>query len=106
MRIEWSPSLRPANQRRDDKGTGVDRSFSTALGSDAAATVSRTATAAMTAVEGLLSLQEVADGLGGRRRAMARGEKLLDALDDLRHALLTGGVPRARLAALAALAGE
>jgi hypothetical protein len=106
MRIEWSPSLRPANQRRDDKGTGVDRSFGSALGNDAAATVSLKATTAMNAVEGLLSLQEVADGLGGRRRAVARGEKLLDALDELRHALLAGILPRARLAALAQLAGE
>jgi hypothetical protein len=106
MRIEWSPPLRPASQRRDDKGSGVDRSFSTALGGDTATAVGLKATAAMTAVEGLLSLQEVADGLGGRRRAVVRGEKLLGALDELRHALLSGVLPRARLEALAQLAGE
>ena len=106
MRIEWSPPLRPANQRRDDKGAGVDRSFGTALGGETAAAVGLKASAAMTAVEGLLSLQEVADGLGGRRRAVVRGDKLLNALDALRHALLDGVLPRAQLAALAQLAGE
>jgi len=106
MRIEWSPPLRPASQRRDDRGGGVDRTFSTALGGETSAASGARATGAMAAVESLLSLQEVADGLGGRRRAVARGEKLLDELDELRHALLIGAVPRDRLAALAQFAGE
>ena len=106
MRIGSTPPLRPASQRRDDKGSAADRAFTTALGSDPAATVALTAAAAMTAVEGLLSLQEVADGIGGRRRAIKRGETLLDALDDLRHALLVGSLPRPRIETLARLAAE
>ncbi|HXQ50990.1 MAG TPA: flagellar assembly protein FliX [Stellaceae bacterium] len=106
MRIEWTPPLRAASQRRDDKGTVADRSFTTNFGGDAGAPAALTATGAMTAVEGLLSLQEISDGQGGRRRAIARGEDLLEALDELRHALLVGVLPRARLAALVRLAGE
>lgn len=106
MRIEWSPPLRRASQRRDDRAGGADRAFSSAFGSETAASSGVKTTASMAAVDSLLSLQEVADGLGGRRRAVVRGEKLLDALDELRHALLVGAVPRARLAALAQLAGE
>jgi hypothetical protein len=106
MRIEWSPPLRPASQRRDDRAGGADRAFSSAMGGEPSATSGVKATGAMAAVENLLSLQEISDGLGGRRRGLARGEKLLDQLDELRHALLIGAVPRAGLAALAQLAGE
>lgn len=106
MRIGWTPPLRPANQRRDDKGATADRSFTTALQSEPATRVSLSAAAALSAVEGLLSLQEVADGPGGRRHAIRRGENLLDALDGLRHALLAGELPRDRLATLLRLAAE
>jgi hypothetical protein len=106
MRIEWTPPVRAASTRRDDKGTVADRSFTTNFGGDAGAAAALKATTAMTAVEGLLSLQEVADGQGGRRRAIARGEELLAALDELRDALLVGVLPRARIAALVRLAGE
>jgi hypothetical protein len=106
MRIEWTRPVRSATPRRDDKGAVSDRTFTSALGQDPAATSGVKSTAAMTAVDGLLALQEVADSLGGRKRAMAHGEQLLDALDELRDALLTGTMPRARLAALVRLTGE
>lgn len=106
MRIEWTPPLRPAAQRRDDRGSAGGGSFPSALGGDPAATVATPASTAMQTVEGLLSLQEVADGLAGRRRGVARGEQLLDALEELRLALLAGAVPRGQLAALARLAAE
>jgi len=106
MRIEWTPALRPATQRRDEKASVGDRSFPSALAGEAGAAASLKGPAAMTAVEGLLSLQEIADGQGGKKRALARGDKLLDALDGLRHALLAGSLPRAQLETLARLAAE
>lgn len=106
MRIGWTPPLRPANQRRDDKGTAADRPFTAAFADEPAARVSLTAAAALSAVEGLLSLQEIDDGPGGRRRAFRRGQSLLDALDEIRHALLAGVLPRERIAALARLSAE
>ncbi len=106
MRIEWNPPLRPATQRRDEKATVGDRSFSTALSGEAGSAASLKGASAMPAIEGLLSLQEIADGQGGKKRAVQRGEKLLDALDGLRHALLQGSLPRAQLETLARLAAE
>jgi hypothetical protein len=106
MRIEWTPPLRPASQRRDERGTVTDRSFTPTLGSETAAKVAAPAAAVATAIEGLLALQEIADEAGGRRRAIAHGDKLLDALDELRHALLAGALPRSRIEELGRLAAE
>ncbi len=106
MRIEWTPPLRPATQRRDEKASVGDRSFPSALAGESGGAASLKGPSALPPVEGLLSLQEIVDGQGGRKRAFARGEKLLDALDGLRHALLAGSLPRAQLETLARLAAE
>jgi hypothetical protein len=106
MRIEWTPSLRPATQRRDDRSTVAGRTFSLSQSGETAATAGPQATPVTDAVTGLFSLQEVEDELSGRRRAMARGDSLLDALDGLRLALLDGAMPRAQLAALGQLAQQ
>jgi len=106
MRIEGTPLLRPASQRRDERGSVGDRAFTTSLSTESAARVSAPAATATTAIEGLLALQEISDEAGGRRRAIARGDRLLDALDGLRHALLAGALPRSRLEELGRLAAE
>ena len=106
MRIEWSPPLRPASAKRDERGAGTERPFSAALAGETAASTKTQSTAATRAVEGLLALQEVADASGGRRRAVARGQHLLDRLDELRLAMLLGVVPRSDLIALAHLSRE
>ena len=43
-------------------------------------------------MDGLLALQEVDDEGRQRRQARDHGEAILDRLDDLRHALLTGSL--------------
>ncbi len=48
---------------------------------------------AVAAVDGLLSLQEVPDASARRRRAIKRGEDLLDVLDDIKLGLLAGMIP-------------
>jgi hypothetical protein len=106
MRIEWTPPLRPASQRRDERGSVGDRAFTTSLGQETTAKIAAPAASAATAIEGLLALQEISDEASGRRQAVARGDRLLDALDDLRHALLAGALPRSRLEALGRLAAE
>jgi hypothetical protein len=55
-------------------------------------------------VDGLLSIQEMPDALVGRRRAIMRGDGLLDRLEDLRLGLLAGVLPRDRLDELSRLA--
>jgi hypothetical protein len=106
MRIVGTPPLRTAATRSGERGApSADHSFANAVGNDAGARPAAAA-AAMTSVEGLFALQEVADGLTGRRRAVARGKALLDKLDELRLALLSGAIPRARLYDLARMARE
>lgn len=107
MRIDGTPPLRTASvARRDDRGgQTVDRSFAGSVGGDVNAAPASAAMAPAT-IEGLFALQEVADALVGRRRAVARGKALLDRLDELRLGLLAGVLPRARLHELERLARE
>jgi hypothetical protein len=62
------------------------------------------ATPALAAVDALLALQEAApmgDAIAApRRRAIKRGEDMLDILDDIKLALLMGRVPQAKLTRL------
>lgn len=109
MRIEWTPPVRPSTQRQDNRGVTTDRPFSSVLGGDPAVTVDTQAAQAAQALQtvaGLLSLQEVQDATTGRRRAVARGERLLDALEQLRVGLLTGTMSRDDMTMLARLAQE
>jgi hypothetical protein len=45
----------------------------------------------------LISAQEIGDPLDSRRRAVKRGEDILDQLDELRHGLLLGAYSSAKL---------
>lgn len=48
-------------------------------------------------VDALLALQEVPDATENRQRAVARGEAMLDMLDDIKLSLLAGELPKAKL---------
>ena len=48
----------------------------------------------------MLALQEVSDSTTRRGRALERGATMLERLDDIRHGLLLGVVPREKLKAL------
>lgn len=55
-------------------------------------------------VDALLAAQSVdAPGDEGRRRAVKRGEDILDRLDEIRHGLLTGSLSMSQIQSLAAL---
>jgi hypothetical protein len=104
MRIEWTPGVRPAAARRDEKADGSSgEKFAAELNGDQPPAPA-TAPTTLSAVDALLAAQELPDALTSRRRAMQRGNTLLDRLDDLRHALLAGVLPRERLNELAQLA--
>ncbi|MGE0743961.1 MAG: flagellar assembly protein FliX [Rhodospirillales bacterium] len=90
MRVTGPTLTQPASRRRTERaGDQAGGTFASALGGDeptsGAGPVGPIAT-----VEMLLSIQEVANEGGGRRRARARGEAILDSLDNLRLGLLTG----------------
>ena len=102
MRIEWTPPLRRA-ARRGGKADSAGEPFAAALEGDTAA-APPAAPPSIGAVTGLLTLQEVPDELGRRRRAVQRADAMLDRLDELRLGLLAGVLPRHRLEELARLA--
>jgi len=64
--------------------------------------------APISAVDALLSLQEVGDPTSeqANARARARGQVLLERLDEIRHGLLMGTIPRRTLDELARTARE
>jgi class II flagellar assembly regulator FliX len=104
MRIEQSAPLPSTVARRPAAAPSSDGRFAEAL-SDTG-TSAANAPSAVTTVDNLFVLQEVADEITGRRRAVQRGNTLLDRLDDIRIALLTGSMPRGQLEALRRLARE
>lgn len=106
MRIEQSTSLSPASARRAAQAPSGDGRFAEALTGDTA-TNATGAPVTAAAVDNLFVLQEVAEDLvHSRRRAVQRGNTLLDRLDDIRVALLSGSLPRHQLETLRRLAHE
>jgi hypothetical protein len=71
------------------------------MGARAAATAAAGGPAALANVGALLALQGVEDPAERKRRAARRADDLLGQLDDLRVAILGGGVSRAQVARLA-----
>src|SRR5579872_7328687 len=101
MRIEWDPPLRRTKARRDEKTDApAESQFASALSGGTPAAGPAPA-AVIGSVGGLLSVQEMPDALAGRRRAIQRGNILLDRLDDLRLGLLSGAISREHLDELA-----
>ncbi len=107
MKIDPSaPSRAPSVRRsRVERGQAASKTFKTHLdsGAEEAASVSD---APSVAVNQLLSVQEVGDATTDTARARAQGAAILDRLDELRHGLLMGFVPKERLMELSRLVRE
>jgi hypothetical protein len=104
MKIDPSARLRTTPLRRAGAGRGAAPAGEFASHLSAEPTPAAAGTAAPLATNPLLSLQEIADATAGRSRAKARGEAMLDRLDDIRLGLLTGTVSKERLSELSRLA--
>ena len=99
MRVESNRPLRSVSSKRDGKtASGATRTFGDLLTGDAAPAAPAAPAAGL---GGLLAVQEVGDATAERRRALAHGFNLLDRLDELRVALLTGRLDRDALTNLA-----
>ena len=98
MKIEGPAPLRtPASAQRAKSREGAGGSFRVDLGGEEAPTAGVSSAAPALAVASLLSLQEAPSPTEGRARGLRRGRDLLDQLDRIRLALLTGQIPLARL---------
>jgi hypothetical protein len=104
MKIDPSARLRTSTLRRAGGGRGSTSAGEFASHLTAEQTPAAVSTAAPIAANPLLSLQEMADATTGRSRARARGEAMLDRLEDIRLGLLTGAVSKDRLVELSRLA--
>ncbi|NBB50920.1 flagellar assembly regulator FliX [Rhizobium sp. CRIBSB] len=83
--------------------------FSLAQPGAAATPAAATAPTGVSGVAGmsaLMALQGVEDAMGRRRRAIRRGSGLLDRLDQMKLALLSGEAPDSALGSLAAALRE
>lgn len=89
-------------RRREKAGPSSASGFASELQGDAAVGTANATTGAA-ALNALLSVQEVDDPAEERRRAVVRGDDILDQLDELRHGLLIGAFPKEKLQRLLAL---
>ncbi len=91
-------------------GKAAEGSFARQLGGTEAAAAAEEASAVdspvvVAGIEALLVAQAVGDTTEQetRQRMVRRGDDILDRLDELRHGLLIGAIPKERLIALAQL---
>ena len=106
MKVEANRPVGTQGVRKDGKGKSSSGfADNLQVGAESAA-ASVSAAPALTGVEALFALQEVPDATGDRKRAAARGDQMLDRLDDLRKGLLLGRISPDKLADLARLARE
>lgn len=91
--------------RKSSRSSSADGVFSSFLEeTEAASTASVGAAAGVSGIEALLAAQSVSDAMqdgGKKRRAAAHGNDILDKLEDLRTAILTGVISKAKLIELA-----
>lgn len=98
MKIDGPAPPRPSAgaQRARSRG-GASGGFRVDLGGDEAPASGVSSAAPPLAIASLLSLQEAPTATEGRSRGLRRGRDLLEQLDRIHLALLTGQVPISRL---------
>lgn len=108
MKIDPTARLRSTPSRRTGRAraSSASGSFVSHLAEPTEGSAPVAASPAPASVNPLLAVQEVADATSGRAHARARGEAMLERLDDIRIGLLTGFVPRDRLEDLLRLVND
>jgi|HubBroStandDraft_1064217.scaffolds.fasta_scaffold00043_72 hypothetical protein len=106
MKVEANRPVGAAGVRKDGKSKSAG-GFADNLRSEAEAPVGTVAAApAASGIDALMALQEVPDATAERKRAVVRGDRLLDRLDDLKRGMLLGRLGADKLADLARLAAQ
>ena len=102
MKITGPGTVRPTEPRRSIKARGGGReSFTVKNPDEGGGEAPVTKVTPLAPVDALIALQEVGDENDQRRAALDHGEDLLSRLDEIRHGLLIGAIPRHRLKSLA-----
>ncbi len=101
MEIKGTGRVEGSNIRRLNRGAGQSTGFSISETPEQPRATGLSAPGPLTAVDTILTLQNVDDAASGVSKGVARGEQLLELLDDVRDGLLGGGIPRSTLNRLA-----
>lgn len=100
MRIEQASRTGAQTPARKSRAAGSGAAFSLSTHAEFVPAQSSGAAPAIQGIEALVALQAVDGRSGGREAAVKRGRDMLDALDDLKLAVLEGDGGRAALARL------
>jgi hypothetical protein len=106
MKVESPNTTRGVGSaRKSDKAKGRSDEFARALGEegDEPTSVAAIPTAPVNSIDALLSVQEMSGDDDRGKQAKARGEELLERLEELRQGMLTGHLSIDRLDALVGL---
>ena len=108
MKIDPNTRLRSTPTRRTGRSRAASASgaFESHLAAPVGDSAPLSAPQAPASVNPPLAVQEVADATSEHAHAKARGEAMLERLDDIRIGLLTGFVPRDRLEDLLRLVND
>lgn len=102
MRITNNTPVSTVQGKGSKKKTGSGGGFLIGNDGDAQAAVSTSSAASLSGIDALLSLQEMTVQPDDRDAAMARGNSMLDLLDELKADLLAGVIDPSRLESMAA----
>ncbi len=86
--------------KRSSSASRAGGSFTLESAETASAATSTASASAVQSVDAILALQSVGDFTEAKKRATSSAHNLLDVLDELKLALLEGGLPRNKLVAL------
>ncbi|MGA0600859.1 flagellar assembly protein FliX [Caulobacter sp. KR2-114] len=110
MKVSGPSGASSASGPRGAKPAAAAGGFAPIVSGGGASDVARTSAAAgvgaVASLEALMALQDIGGPLERRRRATARGGRLLDALEDLKIGLLDGALPKGAVERLAREARE
>lgn len=101
MKIESTGPVRPAAGPAARRGAAPSSARFSIEGGASPPGAALSGTAPLASVSALLAVQDAGDAATGRSRGLDRGRSLLDRLDEIRLGLLSDGIPRHTLRALA-----
>lgn len=103
MKIGAGRQIGQTSGKRASSARGTGSGFAVDATEGGRGLAGLSAASSLAAVDSLLALQETGgleDSTSSPRRAMARGEQMLDILDDIKLSILSGQVPEAKLTRL------
>ena len=106
MKVGASRQIGSTSSKRAVSSRGVGSGFAVDEADGSRGVAGLGAASSLAAVDSLLALQEAGgleDATSSPRRAVARGERMLDILDDIKLSILGGQIPREKLTRLLSL---